>query len=205
MCDLAAGKIENHVLQNFDNEACACREEGKKFHFHESMHISVRIYVHMWRICTQVQWAADTQESAGKEGGAWKILHMNERKWDKEYVTCCAAHSVHCEISCLMASLQARWQISFKSAPENPSVLSAISWKDTSGARGDLRKHDSKILMRDARSGTGMYTNCGNKVMISKWYTPGTSRSLVLVLSCACIVWGEMEMITMSIYIYIYI
>ena len=40
-----------------------------------------------------------------------------------------------------MAYLQARWQISVKSAPENLAVALAISSMSTSLAMGDLRKH----------------------------------------------------------------
>lgn len=52
-----------------------------------------------------------------------KLQHTRERKKR----TCVSDQSVHWRISSRMASLHARWQISLRSAPEKPSVSSAIA------------------------------------------------------------------------------
>ena len=56
----------------------------------------------------------------------------------------------------LMASLQARWQISVMSAPEKPLVTLARKLRSTSLARGDLRRLALRMEMRLSSSGSGM-------------------------------------------------
>ena len=62
------------------------------------------------------------------------------------------------ELDCLylMAYLQARWQISVMSAPENPLVYLTRRAVSTSSATGDLRSTALKIWVRLPSSGKGM-------------------------------------------------
>jgi hypothetical protein len=53
---------------------------------------------------------------------------------------------IHFRRSCGFFFFGRTWQISLRSAPEKPSVSSAITWISTSLSSGDLRRHDSKIF-----------------------------------------------------------
>ncbi|RNA33076.1 ribosome biogenesis atpase rix7 [Brachionus plicatilis] len=59
-------------------------------------------------------------------------------------------------IDSLIASLQARWQISVKSAPLKPWVALAKKSKSTSLEMGDFLKAAFRMFMRDFSSGKGI-------------------------------------------------
>ena len=56
----------------------------------------------------------------------------------------------------LMASLQALWQISVKSAPENPLVILARKGRSTSLEMGLFLRLDFRMAILEPSSGSGM-------------------------------------------------
>ena len=80
---------------------------------------------------------------------------LTSSPWSIRSFSCSISLAMHS----LIASLQARWQISVKSAPEKPLVTRARCSISTSGSTGDLRRLALKIDKRDPSSGSGMYIN----------------------------------------------
>jgi len=60
------------------------------------------------------------------------------------------------QITSLTADFAAFWQISVRSAPENPSVIWATKFKSTSLAIGVFLRLAFKMLNREGKSGRGM-------------------------------------------------